>query len=59
GVLTTRGPQLLFCTEGAAVLASADGELTLAKGRAAFIPARAPVSAHGPAVLYRATTNLA
>ncbi|MDK3256112.1 mannose-6-phosphate isomerase, class I [Blastococcus capsensis] len=59
GVLTTRGPQLLFCTEGAAVLASADGELTLAKGRAAFIPAGAPVSAHGPAVLYRATTNLA
>ena len=27
GSLTTRGPQVLLCTEGAAVLASADGEL--------------------------------
>ncbi|MGY1835167.1 mannose-6-phosphate isomerase, class I [Blastococcus sp. SYSU DS0510] len=58
GVLTTRGPQLLLCTEGAAVLASVDGELTLEKGRAAFLPAGAPVTARGPAVLYRATTNL-
>ncbi|TYP89894.1 mannose-6-phosphate isomerase, class I [Blastococcus xanthinilyticus] len=58
GVLTTRGPQVLLCTEGTAVLASADGELTLEKGRSAFIPAGAPVSARGPAVLYRATTNL-
>ena len=58
GVLTTRGPQVLFCTEGSAVLASADGELTLEKGRSAFVPAGAPVNARGPAVLYRATTNL-
>ncbi|MDP5182784.1 mannose-6-phosphate isomerase, class I [Blastococcus sp. BMG 814] len=58
GTLTTRGPQLLLCTEGTAVLASVDGELTLEKGRAAFLPAGAPVSARGPAVLYRATTNL-
>ncbi|MGY1824820.1 MULTISPECIES: mannose-6-phosphate isomerase, class I [unclassified Blastococcus] len=58
GVLTTRGPQLLLCTEGVAVLASVDGELTLEKGRAAFLPAGAPVTARGPAVLYRATTNL-
>jgi mannose-6-phosphate isomerase len=58
GSLTTRGPQVLLCTEGSAVLASADGELTLAKGQAAFVPAGAPVSARGPAVLYRATTNL-
>jgi mannose-6-phosphate isomerase len=58
GVLTTRGPQLLFCTEGMAVLASADGELALPKGRSAFIPAGAPVTARGPAVLYRATTNV-
>ncbi|SEK24077.1 mannose-6-phosphate isomerase, type 1 [Blastococcus sp. DSM 46786] len=58
GTLTTRGPQLLLCTEGAAVLASVDGELTLEQGRAAFLPAGAPVSARGPAVLYRATTNL-
>ncbi|MCW2698882.1 MAG: manA [Blastococcus sp.] len=58
GTLTTRGPQVLFCTEGTAVLASADGELTLAKGQSAFVPAGAPVSARGPAVLYRATTNL-
>jgi mannose-6-phosphate isomerase len=59
GTLTTRGPQLLLCTEGGAVLASADGELDLAKGQAAFVPAGAPVSARGPAVLYRATTALA
>ena len=58
GVLTTRGPQLLFCMEGVAVLTSADGDLTLEKGQSAFIPAGAPVSARGPAVLYRATTNL-
>ncbi|MGY1721915.1 mannose-6-phosphate isomerase, class I [Blastococcus sp. SYSU DS0533] len=58
GTLTTRGPQLLLCTEGTAVLASVDGELTLEKGRAAFLPAGAPVTARGPAVLYRATTNL-
>jgi mannose-6-phosphate isomerase len=58
GVLTTRGPQLLLCTEGAAVLASVDGEIALAKGRAAFVPAGAPVTARGPAVLYRATTSL-
>jgi mannose-6-phosphate isomerase len=58
GILTTRGPQVLLCTEGTVVLASADGELTLAKGQSAFVPAGAPVSARGPAVLYRATTNL-
>ncbi|MCF6744555.1 mannose-6-phosphate isomerase, class I [Blastococcus sp. KM273128] len=58
GALTTRGPQLLLCTEGTAVLASVDGELTLEKGRAAFLPAGEPVTARGPAVLYRATTNL-
>jgi mannose-6-phosphate isomerase len=58
GTLTTRGPQVLLCTEGTAVLASADGELTLVKGQSAFVPAGAPVSARGPAVLYRATTNL-
>jgi mannose-6-phosphate isomerase len=59
GVLTTLGPQLLLCTEGTAVLASADGELTLKKGESAFVPAGAPVNVRGPAVLYRATTHLA
>jgi mannose-6-phosphate isomerase len=59
GSLTTRGPQVLLCTEGAAVLSSTDGELTLEKGGSAFVPAGAPVSARGPAVLYRATTSLA
>jgi mannose-6-phosphate isomerase len=58
GTLTTRGPQVLLCTEGTVVLTSADGELTLEKGASAFVPAGAPVSACGPAVLYRATTNL-
>jgi mannose-6-phosphate isomerase len=58
GSLGTPGPQVLLCTEGTAVLASADGEVTLAKGASAFVPAGAPLTAHGPAVLYRATTNL-
>jgi mannose-6-phosphate isomerase len=58
GSLTTRGPQVLLCTEGSAVLASADGEVTLEKGASAFVPAGTPVSARGPAVLYRVTTNL-
>jgi mannose-6-phosphate isomerase len=58
GSLTTDGPQLLLCTEGTAVLSSVDGELTLEKGNSAFVPAGAVVSARGPAVLYRATTNL-
>jgi mannose-6-phosphate isomerase len=58
GSLTTRGPQVLLCTEGTVVLTSADGDLTLEKGASAFVPAGAPVSARGPGVLYRATTNL-
>jgi mannose-6-phosphate isomerase len=59
GTLTTRGPQVVFCAEGRAVLATADGQLALGKGDSAFVPAGEPVSATGPAVLYRATTNLA
>jgi mannose-6-phosphate isomerase len=59
GSLTTSGPQVLLCTEGSAVLSSPDGELTLRQGESAFVPAGAPVTASGPAVLYRATTNLA
>ncbi len=58
GTLTATGPQILLCAEGTAVLSSADGELVLDKGAAAFVPAGAPLSARGPAVLYRATTNL-
>ena len=57
GSLTTDGPQLLLCTEGSAVLMSPEGELTLDKGRSAFVPAGAPLTARGPAVLYRATTG--
>jgi mannose-6-phosphate isomerase len=58
GPLTTRGPQVLLCTEGRAVLAGADGEVVLERGQSAFVPAAVPVTARGPAVLYRATTNL-
>jgi mannose-6-phosphate isomerase len=58
GTLTTRGPQLVLCTEGTAVLSTAGDELTLAQGESAFVPAGTPVSARGPAVLYRVTTNL-
>jgi mannose-6-phosphate isomerase len=58
GTLTTRGPQVLLCTEGTTELVSPEGALTLGKGESAFVPAGAQVSASGPAVLYRATTNL-
>ncbi|MGY1670171.1 mannose-6-phosphate isomerase, class I [Geodermatophilus sp. SYSU D00710] len=58
GSLGTRGPQVLLCTEGRAVLTGADGEVVLERGQSAFVPAGAPVTARGPAVLYRATTNL-
>ena len=58
GTLTTRGPQVLLCTEGRVRLTAADREVVLEKGRSAFVPAGASVSACGPGVLYRATTNL-
>ncbi|MCZ2829710.1 mannose-6-phosphate isomerase, class I [Modestobacter sp. VKM Ac-2986] len=56
GVLTTSGPQVLLCTEGAAVLEGPDGEVVLQKGESAFVPAGQLVTACGPAILYRATT---
>jgi len=59
GVLTSRGPQVLLCTEGEAKLTSSEDTLALGKGAAAFVPAGAQITASGPAVLYRATTNLA
>jgi mannose-6-phosphate isomerase len=58
GALTTPGPQLLLCTEGTAHLSGDDEELALSKGQSAFVPAGAPLQARGPAVLYRATTDL-
>ena len=58
GSLATSGPQIVLCTEGAAVLASPDGEVPLRPGQSAFVPAGAPVTASGPAVLYRVTTSL-
>jgi mannose-6-phosphate isomerase len=58
GMLTTSGPQVLLCTEGSARLASAQEELTLMKGESAFVPAGTPLSASGPAVLYRTTTKV-
>jgi mannose-6-phosphate isomerase len=58
GSLTTAGPQVLLCTEGRAVLAAAGGEVALDKGQSAFVPAGEPVTARGPALLYRSTTNL-
>jgi mannose-6-phosphate isomerase len=59
GSLTTDGPQLLLCTEGTVVLTSPAGEVTLDQGGSAFVPAGAAVTARGPGVVYRATTNLA
>jgi mannose-6-phosphate isomerase len=57
-ILTTSGPQVLVCTDGRAVLAGADGELILGTGCSAFVPAGVPLTARGPSVIYRATTNL-
>jgi mannose-6-phosphate isomerase len=56
GALTTSGPQILLCTEGTAVLGSRAGELVLERGHSAFVAAGDPISARGPAVLYRVTT---
>jgi mannose-6-phosphate isomerase len=58
GTLTTAGPQLLLCTEGTGSLESAGARVELPKGTSAFVPAGEQVTARGPAVLYRATTNL-
>ena len=58
GVLTTAGPQLLLCAEGTAVLTTMDREVVLQQGASAFVPAGLPVTARGPAVLYRSTTAL-
>jgi mannose-6-phosphate isomerase len=58
GTLATAGPQVLLCTEGEAELTSPAGALTLGKGASAFVPAGEQVCASGPAVLYRATTNI-
>jgi mannose-6-phosphate isomerase len=58
GSLTTAGPQVLLCTEGEAVLTGDGEELVLRRGESAFVPAGEAVSACGPAVLYRTTTNV-
>lgn len=58
GSLRMPGPQVLLCTEGTAELGTDDGELVLRQGESAFVPAGVPLSAQGPAVLYRATTGL-
>jgi mannose-6-phosphate isomerase len=58
GVLTTSGPQVVLCTEGTGVLTGPDGEVVLEQGQSAFVPAGEPVTARGPAVLYRSTTAL-
>jgi len=58
GVLTTSGPQVVLCTDGRAVLTSADSELVLETGCSAFVSAGDRLTARGPAVLYRVTTSL-
>ena len=58
GVLTTSGPQVLLCAEGTAVLTASDGEIVLERGASAFVPAGRPVTARGPALLFRTTTAL-
>ena len=58
GSLGTAGPQVLVWTEGRAVLGAGEGEVVLDRGQSAFVPAGEPVTARGPALLYRSTTNL-
>jgi len=58
GLLTTSGPQVLLCAEGVAVLTGPRGDVQLAQGESAFVPAGQPLSARGPALLYRTTTAL-
>jgi mannose-6-phosphate isomerase len=62
-----RGPEILLCTEGTAVIVPEDGspEVTLARGRSAFVPAstvryavRPGKTAPERVSLYRATVNL-
>jgi mannose-6-phosphate isomerase len=57
------GPQILFCAAGSAVLTSAGGELTLARGEAAWVPAaEGAVTARSAAdrtLLFRATAGQA
>lgn len=62
-----RGPEILLCTEGTAVVVPEDGspEITLARGRSAFVPAstlqyavRPGKTAPERVSLYRATVNL-
>jgi mannose-6-phosphate isomerase len=62
---TVRGPEIVLCADGNAVLAPADGslEIALPRGRAAFVPAATGrydlrAGAGGHASLYRATVNL-
>jgi mannose-6-phosphate isomerase len=66
--LHASGPQILLCTDGAAVLSgeaprdpgSFDGELKLLRGQSVYIPAGdPPVSARGTATLFRATVPAA
>lgn len=59
GSLTAPGPQVILCVEGQSTLTGADGRLVLGQGQSAFVAAGTPIQATGPAVLYRATTNLA
>jgi mannose-6-phosphate isomerase len=60
-----RGPEIVLCTEGDAVLAPQDGspEIALRRGSSAFVPAATGrydvrASGTGRASLYRATVNL-
>ncbi len=62
---TVRGPEILLCTEGEAVLSPGDGSapVKLVRGGSAFVPAATDhydvrAGAGGRASLYRATVNL-
>ncbi|MFG2737293.1 mannose-6-phosphate isomerase, class I [Streptomyces harbinensis] len=57
-VLPAGGPQILLCTDGTVTLRTQHAELTLARGRSAYVPASETVTATGPGTLFRATVAL-
>ncbi len=53
------GPEIVLCTEGAVTVEDRDGEVELARGASAFVPARAAAwRARGAGTLFRATVGL-
>jgi mannose-6-phosphate isomerase len=55
-VLPGSRPQILVCTKGTIRLTGCGGEVVLAAGRSAYVPAREEVTVSGAGTVFRATT---